>query len=216
MGMPSCGYQRGHGEMHTSGESGRRRRALVRAGVVLAAFAVAFSLTAGAVADATPEITSDKADYAPGETATLTGTNWDPGEVIALAVRGSDGTSYDAAELEADAAGMFQHEFTLPELYVESFTAEATGSSGATATTTFTDSNMTLSPSPLSTSVSAGSTVDITVTATKLASGPAGNPSLDALSTPSGNPNTCAGTTTNISSWLSVLSPTLPATMRRA
>ena len=194
----------------------RRRRLLLKASFVLAALAVAFSFTAGAVADATPEISSDKVDYAPGETATLTGTNWDPGEAIALIIRGSDGMTYDDAALQADAAGMFEHEFTLPEVYVESFTAEATGSSGARATTTFTDSNVSLSPDVTNVSVGSGMTTSVSITATKIAQGPASNPVINSLSIPSGNANDCFSNSgaTLTSSWLSTSS--LPITMNGA
>jgi hypothetical protein len=194
----------------------RRRRILLKSSIVLALLTVAFSVTAGAVADATPEISSDRTDYAPGETATLTGTNWDPGEAVVLTVRGSDGVTYDDAALSADAAGMFEHAFTLPELYVESFTVEVIGSSGATATTTFTDSNVSLSPNVTNASVESGETASVSITATKIAQGPASNPVITSLSVPSGNANACFSNSgaTLPAAWLATSS--LPITMSGA
>ena len=192
--------------------SGRRRRRIVKAALLSALVVMACLLTAGAVADGTPSLTSDKPDYAPGETATLTGTGWNASEEVSLVVRGSDGLVYDEAELEADSAGGFTHEFTLPDIYLPSYTVEATGSSGAVVSTTFTDRNIDLTPLVTTTSVAAGLTTSVAITAKKLANGPAGNPVINNLVIPSGNANDCFGNSgmPMPSTWLSVTSPTLP------
>lgn len=178
--------------------------------------ATACLFTAGAVvADGTPTLATDKADYAPGETATLTGAGWEPRESVTLVVRGSDGYLYDEAALEADGSGAFSYDFALPQAYVESYTAEAAGSSGARVSTTFTDSNISLSPASTTVSVAAGSTTSVSITATKLAAGPPGDPSIDSLQVPGGSANLCFGNSglAMPSSWLSVTSPALPATL---
>ena len=41
-----------------------------------------------------PTIASDKADYAPGETVTLTGTNWAPGEEVRVVTNDTLGQSW--------------------------------------------------------------------------------------------------------------------------
>ena len=198
--------------------SGRRQRRLIKAALLSVLVVTACLLTGGAVADGTPGLVSDKLDYAPGETATLSGTGWNGGEAVTLVVRGGDGLIYDEAALEADGDGAFSYEFTLPSIYMPSYTAEATGSSGATVTTTFTDSNISLTPPTTTTSVAAGSTTSVSITATKLASGPAGDPTINSLSVPGGNPNNCFGNSgaTLPSAWLSVTSPTLPMTVTGA
>jgi hypothetical protein len=198
--------------------SGRRQRRLIKAALLSVLVVTACLLTGGAVADGTPGLVSDKLDYAPGETATLSGTGWNGGEAVTLVVRGGDGLIYDEAALEADGDGAFSYGFTLPSIYMPSYTAEATGSSGATVTTTFTDSNISLTPPTTTTSVAAGSTTSVSITATKLASGPAGDPTINSLSVPGGNANNCFGNSggTLPSAWLTVTSPTLPVTVTGA
>ncbi len=202
--------------MHTgpTTERGQRVR-LLKIGFVLATVLAAALLTTGAAADGTPTIASDAADYAPGDRATLIGTNWGSGEAVQILVRGSDGTMYADVERAADESGRFEYIFTLPDWFVESFTAEATGSSGATASTSFTDSNVTLSPTPINASVAAGATTTVTITTTKVAQGPTSNPVINSLTTPGGAANTCFANTGAVlpSSWLSITSPALPFTM---
>ena len=65
---------------------------IVRA-ALLTVPAVAMAITAdpsGTTAPA-PTIQSDKADYAPGELVTLTGSNWQPGESVHINVNDDQG-----------------------------------------------------------------------------------------------------------------------------
>ena len=57
---------------------------VLAAGLSLAAPAAASTL--GDAAGLTPTVESDKADYAPGETVTLTGANWQSGESVHIVV----------------------------------------------------------------------------------------------------------------------------------
>ena len=195
----------------------RRPRRLVN-GALLSALVVSVCLSAtGAIADGTPTLTSDKLDYSPGERVTLSATGWDGGEDVALVVRGSDGIVYDEATVQADPAGGFTFEFNLPDIYLPAYTAEVTGSSGAVVSTAFTDSNISLTPSTTTASVGAGSTTTVSIIATKLGSGPAGDPTVTGLALPGGNANQCFSNSgaTLPSAWLSVTS-SLPVTITGA
>jgi hypothetical protein len=196
----------------------RRLRRFVNAALLSALVVVVCLSATGAVADGTPTLSSDKLDYSPGERVTLSATGWNGGEDVALVVRGSDGIVYDEATVEADAAGGFTYEFTLPDIYLPSYTAEATGSSGAVVSATFTDSNISLSPATTTASVGAGSTTTVSITATKLASGPAGDPTVTGLAIPTGSANQCFSNSGSElpSAWLSVATPSLPTTITGA
>src|SRR5438128_1474200 len=55
-----------------------------------------------------PMIVTDKADYAPGETVTLTGANWQPGESIHIVVNDSAGQTWSyTADVTTDGSGDF-------------------------------------------------------------------------------------------------------------
>src|SRR5438876_4136648 len=71
---------------------------------------VALICTAAAFGQAT--LTSDKSDYAPGTTATLTGAGFSPGEIVSVVVHHADATPDTGAEhqpwtVTADANGGF-------------------------------------------------------------------------------------------------------------
>src|SRR4051794_33243394 len=123
------------------------RKALM-AGVVSAlalAFLMLFTGMAAAAPaqDAAATITSDKVDYAPGSPVTLSGSNWTPGESVHIYVNDDQTNSWTyEADATADAEGVVEHRFNLPNWFVASYTVKATGASGATATTTFTDGNL--------------------------------------------------------------------------
>jgi hypothetical protein len=88
----------------------------------------------------TPSIKSDKADYAPGSTVTLTGAGWGPGDSVHIFVNDDVGQSWSySADVTADVAGGFTHQFDLPGWFVADYSVSATGSAGAAASTTFTD-----------------------------------------------------------------------------
>src|SRR5436189_271894 len=92
--------------------------------------------SAFAAAGPPPTIVSDKHDYGPGETVTLTGANWEPNESVHIHVDDSDGQlwSYDA-DVAANATGGLSHQFQLPNSFIANYSVTATGSSGSTQTT---------------------------------------------------------------------------------
>src|SRR5919201_2196640 len=88
-----------------------------------------------------PTISSDQADYAPGATVTLTGSNWQPGEAVHISVNDSIGQTWSyGADVTADAGGGYTNQFQLPTSFVASYLVTATGLLSGTAMTTFTDS----------------------------------------------------------------------------
>ncbi len=114
-------------------------------GAIVAFFAFAGGASAmRETASAAPSIVSDQADYTPGSTVTLTGSNWGASEAVHIFVNddGAQSWSYNA-DVTADDSGNFTNQFQLPNWFVDSYTVTATGSSGATASTTFTDGNVT-------------------------------------------------------------------------
>src|SRR5439155_26585648 len=107
-------------------------------------------------------IVSDKNDYAPGGTVTLTGTNWAPGESVHIEVDDSDAQLWShSAYVTADATGALTHEFQLPNSFIANYSVTASGASGSTAQTAFTDAGSLAvaplqGPSGTSVSVSTG------------------------------------------------------------
>src|SRR5918999_4278496 len=90
-----------------------------------------------------PTIQSDKADYAPGETVTLTGSNWQPGEPVHINVNDDEGQTWSRnVDVTADDSGQIQDQFQLPDWFVAVYNVTATGESGSVANTTFTDGNL--------------------------------------------------------------------------
>src|SRR4051812_3741653 len=108
----------------------------------------------------TPTISSDKLDYAPGATVTLSGTGWGATESVHIRVDDSDGQlwSYDTY-VTADTSGSFTHQLQLPNSFIANYAVVATGASGTTAQTTFTDAGS-LSVAPLQ--GSSGTSVAVT------------------------------------------------------
>ena len=89
-----------------------------------------------------PSISSDKADYVPGERVTLSGSSWAAGESVHVVVNDDAGQTWRyETDVTADPDGNFSIQFNLPELFVAAYTATASGASG-TATTSFTDANL--------------------------------------------------------------------------
>ena len=87
-----------------------------------------------------PTIASDKADYAPGETVTLTGTNWAAGEAVHIVVNDTYGASWVRdVTVTASVVGTITDVFALPTYFVSNYDVTATGPISGTATTTFTD-----------------------------------------------------------------------------
>jgi hypothetical protein len=108
-----------------------------------------------------PTIQSDKADYAPGELVTLTGSGWLPGESVNIVVNDYVGQTWNRnVNVTADASGSISDSFNLPDWFVATYSVKATGASGAVATRSFTDAVPTTTtvtssknPSPLNESV---------------------------------------------------------------
>src|SRR3989337_1591521 len=85
-------------------------------------------------------ITSDKADYAPGEKVTLTGAGWAAGESVSIVVNDTIGQTWQhLATVKAKKTGAFTDFFSLPDYFISDYAATAPGPISGTATTTFTD-----------------------------------------------------------------------------
>jgi hypothetical protein len=92
---------------------------------------------------APPTLVSDKPDYMPGETVTLTGENWRPAEVVRIVVNDDQQQPWThQANVVASANGSIYHQFQLPTSFAALYTATATGPISGTASTTFTDGNV--------------------------------------------------------------------------
>lgn len=115
---------------------------------LLAIPAMAMALTTDTSGDTSattspsPTITSDKADYAPGELVTLTGSGWNDGESVNIKVNDTYGASWSHnVDVTADASGNITDSFNLPDWFVSDYDVTATGAQSGTVRTTFTDSN---------------------------------------------------------------------------
>jgi hypothetical protein len=87
-----------------------------------------------------PTIGSDKADYAPGSTVTLTGSGWGSGEAIHLFVNDDIGQAWKLdADVNADAAGTLLYQFQLPNFFIAEYNVTATGADGEIVKASFTD-----------------------------------------------------------------------------
>src|SRR5205814_633756 len=104
---------------------------------------VLVALTGGASAlTGPPTIASDKADYGPGETVTLTGANWQPGESVHIVVNDDQGQTWKhEADVTGSGDGTIIDQFQLPNWFVAAYSVTATGADSGTATTSFTDAN---------------------------------------------------------------------------
>ena len=145
-------------------------------------------------------VTTDKSDYAPGETVTITGTGWLPGETVTLNLHRDTNDPPDTVlTAVVDANGNFTNsEYVCQEFDLGvTFILTATGqTSGYTAQTTFTDGNpQTLSilvgqtPNP----VAAGSAATYTVRLTFTGNG--NNCTVNLTATPTASPAWPGGVT---------------------
>jgi len=115
------------------------KRTLRRLAPLLALLAVCLPARAWACS-----VTTDKPEYSPGETATITGTGFAPNETVDLDLQKSCGCSGVQWSVQADENGGFVTTYLVvdDDLGV-TLTVRATGrSSGCTATTTFIDGNV--------------------------------------------------------------------------
>jgi hypothetical protein len=112
----------------------------------LLAFAgTAMALTADPSGDTSPAptIQSDQADYPPGATVTLTGSNWQAGESVHINVNDDQGQTWSRnVDVTADASGQVQDQFQLPDWFVATYNVTATGAQSGVVTTSFTDGNV--------------------------------------------------------------------------
>src|SRR5712691_2136343 len=91
-----------------------------------------------------PAVSSDQLDYAPGAMVTLNGSGWGAGEKVHLFVNDDVGQTWKLdVDVFADTAGNFTYQFQLPNYFIATYTATATGAVGETAKTTFTDGSIT-------------------------------------------------------------------------
>ena len=128
-----------------------------------------------------PTVSTDKDDYAPGQTVTITGSGWLPGETVVMVLTENPVVCNPRTLTSvADSIGNFVNTDFSPEVHhlgVE-FTLVATGStSGFTAQTTFTDgapivNSFTLDGSATVISVVAGSSITVAVNATAVSGSP--------------------------------------------
>jgi uncharacterized protein YfaS (alpha-2-macroglobulin family) len=54
-----------------------------------------------------PTVSTDKPDYAPGETVVITGSGWQAGEIVSLTIVESDGDQPWNTTVAADASGEY-------------------------------------------------------------------------------------------------------------
>src|SRR6266508_3078937 len=110
--------------------------------VLLTALAVASSSKAAVESPPPPSVSSDKADYAPGELVTLSGAKWSPGEAVHIRVNDDAGETWRRdVDVTADESGVISDQFNLPDWFVATYTVTATGATSGTATWSFTDAN---------------------------------------------------------------------------
>src|SRR6266545_1435674 len=112
------------------------------AALALCTMAVGFALPASGA----PSVSTDKADYPPGATATNYGSGWAAGEVVTLQVTHADGTPNTGAEhlpwtVIADGLGNFTTTWHVCEddCVGKTLLLTAIGPISGTATATFTD-----------------------------------------------------------------------------
>src|SRR5262249_51885060 len=100
--------------------------------------------TQAAESAAGASLTTDRPDYAPGDTALIMGSGWDAGEDVALVIDCTCGC-HDELLASADETGGFSVSYPITEEDLgTTCTVVATGaSSGLTAETVFTDDSFT-------------------------------------------------------------------------
>src|SRR5207247_6227572 len=83
-----------------------------------------------------PTISSDKPDYAPGDTVTLTGSSWQAGEAVHIFVNDDKGQTWSySTDVTASDTGGFVTSVVLPTSFVATYAVTATGAISGTAQT---------------------------------------------------------------------------------
>lgn len=160
----------------------------------LAILVIGFSLLISAPVAYAATLSTDKADYFPGETATIWGSLFDSMQEVVLTIvglneDGSEATTY-SWDVTADENGSFTTFYTLLNTYVPLYLLAATEDGNVIAETSFTDAN-------LNVTVTGGGTGNGSVTATNIScTSTAGVTSGDCAQTYGGNPATTILTAT--------------------
>ncbi|HMD10873.1 MAG TPA: YDG domain-containing protein, partial [Marmoricola sp.] len=90
-----------------------------------------------------PWVATELPDYSPGDTVSLIGGSWQPGESVHVVVNDDAGQTWSrAVDLTADANGDIADSFTLPGWFVATYSVTATGATSGAATSSFTDGNV--------------------------------------------------------------------------
>jgi len=123
------------------------------------------------ISEGSASLTTDKLDYAPTDTALITGTNLNPNTTYSLTISSSDNPATSTTiNVTSDDKGVFAYAYQLDGHYRPNYKAELKdGTDTIVATTTFTDSLTTVSATLNGTSnvtVYPGTPITIAVTAT--------------------------------------------------
>jgi hypothetical protein len=142
----------------------------------MAAVFLACLFLAGAAYAQSPTVTTDKEDYAPGETVIVTGAGWLSGETVQLVF---DETPQihepDTLYATADASGnIYNNEYVIQDHDLgQTFILTATGlTSGWTAETRFTDATLAFSATIIPTCVTTSTSNSYSITVTNNSIGP--------------------------------------------
>ena len=130
---------------HTISELPGINRAVVAGGINSSGSVLS---TAATLNSSPASITTDKLDYAPGETVNLTGRGWQPGETVRVMIHEDPHTPQERGfDAQADANGNISGTYLVQDYDLAmKFIVGARGlSSGWTAQTTFTDGNARIS-----------------------------------------------------------------------
>jgi hypothetical protein len=113
-------------------------------GALVAVFAFAGGASAmRETASSAPSIISDQEVYSPGQSVRLSGSGWQAGESVRLFVNDNVGNTWNwSHDVTADGEGTIVDSLVLPNSFVATYTATATGASSGTASTTFFDDNI--------------------------------------------------------------------------
>ena len=96
--------------------------------------------TSSASVTYSPTIASDKADYPPGATVTITGAGWPAQDAIVVQTDDAIGKTWsNSGNVTSDDNGDFTYSFQLPNTFISDYTTTASDAFGLSATTTFTD-----------------------------------------------------------------------------
>ena len=171
-------------------------------GLLLAVPAIAFAQdVTGSTTSPAPTIQSDLPDYAPGDTVTLTGSGWQPGEVVHINVNDNQTQPWSRdVDVTADSSGNIIDSFNLPAWFVATYSVKATGASGTVATSSFTDASVTVHRGPTGSPPNVTFTVAYARFADPLCTGTGTNPGTAVVDSDLGTPLAPLGTVTSSSS----------------